>query len=114
MISARLGGHMVSRGRSGIAVMLVSEHQILLSGLKRLIDDERPELAVVAVATECKRAVEIAAAANPDVVVLDVALAMQKEGDVVSDLTNGRDTRVLILSGTRDGRHELAILRGAC
>jgi DNA-binding NarL/FixJ family response regulator len=85
-----------------------------LSALKRLIDDERPELAVVAVATECKRAVEIAAAANPDVVVLDVALAMEKEGDVVSDLTNGRETRVLILSGSRDGKHELAILRGAC
>jgi DNA-binding NarL/FixJ family response regulator len=94
--------------------MLVSEHQILLSGLKRLIDDERPELAVVAVATECKRAVEIAAAANPDVVVLDVALAMEKGGGVVPALTNGRDTRVLILSGSRDGSHELAILRGAC
>src|SRR3954469_10631174 len=59
-------------------------------------------------------AVEIAAAAKPDVVVVDVDLATEKDGGLVPDLINGRDTRVLVLSGSRDGKHELAILRGAC
>jgi DNA-binding NarL/FixJ family response regulator len=97
-----------------IRVMLVDAHRIVLSGLQRLIDDEKPDLGVVATATECAGAVELAAAAKPDVVVLDVDLATEKDGGVVSSLINGRNTRVLVLSGSRDGKHELAILRGAC
>ena len=105
---------MASHGESRIRVMLVDAHRIVLSGLKRLIDDEKPDLGVVAVATDCARAVELAAAAKPDVVVLDVALATEKDAGVVPSLINGRNTRVLVLSGARDGKHELAILRGAC
>jgi len=97
-----------------IRVMLVDAQRMVLSGLTRLIDDEKPQLAVVATATECARAVELAATATPDVVVLDVDLAMEKDADVVPDLINGRNTRVLVLSGARDRRHEAAILRGAC
>ena len=105
---------MASHGESRIRVMLVDAHRIVLSGLKRLIDDEKPDLGVVAVATDCARAVELAAAAKPDVVVVDVGLATEKDAGVVPSLINGRNTRVLVLSGARDGKHELAILRGAC
>jgi DNA-binding NarL/FixJ family response regulator len=94
--------------------MLVDAHRIVLSGLKRLIDDEKPDLGVVATASECVCAVELAAAAKPDVVVVDVALATENEAGLIPTLTNGRNTRVLVLSGMRDGKHELAILRGAC
>jgi two-component system nitrate/nitrite response regulator NarL len=98
----------------GIRVMLVDAHRIVLSGLKRLIDDEKPDLGVVGTATECARAVELAATAKPDVIVVDVELAIEKDADVVQSLINGRNTRVLVLSGARDGKHELAVLRGAC
>jgi two-component system, NarL family, nitrate/nitrite response regulator NarL len=108
------GKNMASHPDSQIRVMLVDAHRIVLSGLTRLIDDERPELQVVATATECAEAVEVAAAAKPDVIVLDVGLACEKEAGVVPPLINGRHTRVLLLSGTRDGKHESAILRGAC
>ena len=97
-----------------IRVMLVDAQRMVLSGLTRLIDDEKPQLAVVATATECARAVELAVTATPDVVVLDVDLATEKDADVVPGLINGRNTRVLVLSGARDRRHEAAILRGAC
>jgi len=97
-----------------VRVMLIDAHRMVLSGLKRLIDDEKPDLGVVAMATDCDHAVELAAAAKPDVAVVDVELAIQKDAGVVPGLINGRNTRVLLLSGSRDGKHELAILRGAC
>lgn len=105
---------MGSQAESGIRVMLVDAHRIVLSGLERLIDDHKPALAVVATATECARALELAAAAKPDVVVIDVELAIEKEAGVVPGLINGTGARVLVLSGSREGKHELAILRGAC
>jgi two-component system nitrate/nitrite response regulator NarL len=105
---------MASHPDSRIRVMLVDAHRMVLSGLQRLIDDEKPDLGVVATATECVRAVELAATTKPDVVVVDVDLATEKDGGVVPGLINGQDTRVLVLSGARDRKHELAILRGAC
>ena len=105
---------MASQAENGIRVLLVDAQRIVLSGLKRLIDDEKPALAVVGTATECARALEIAHSAKPDVVVIDVDLAIEKEAGVVPGLINGGNTRVLVLSGARDGKHELAILRGAC
>ena len=97
-----------------IRVMLVDAHRIVLCGLQRLIDDEKPELAVVATATEVAGALELAATAKPDVVLVDVELATEKDGSLVPGLINGRNTRVLVLSDARDDKHELAILRGAC
>jgi two-component system, NarL family, nitrate/nitrite response regulator NarL len=105
---------MDSNNNSRIRVMLMDAHRIVLSGLQRLIDEHQPELSVVATATECAGAVELAGAARPDVVVVDVDLATEKDGGVVPGLINGRGARVLVLSGARDGKHELAILRGAC
>jgi two-component system, NarL family, nitrate/nitrite response regulator NarL len=98
----------------GIRVMLVDAHRMVLCGLQRLIDDEKPELGVVATATEVAAALELAAHAKPDVVLVDVELATEKDGSLVPGLINGRNTRVLVLSGVRDDKHELAILRGAC
>jgi two-component system, NarL family, nitrate/nitrite response regulator NarL len=94
--------------------MLVDAHRMVLCGLQRLIDDERPELEVVATATDVAAAQELAATAKPDVVLVDVELATEKEASLVPGLINGGNTRVLVLSGARDGKHELAILRGAC
>ena len=54
----------------GIRVMLVDSHSLVISGLQRLIDDEKPELSVVATATSCAAALESAARAAPDVVLI--------------------------------------------
>jgi len=94
--------------------MLVDAHRMVLCGLQRLIDDEKPELEVVATATDVAAAQELAATAKPDVVLVDVELATEKDASLVPGLINGGNTRVLVLSGARDGKHELAILRGAC
>jgi DNA-binding NarL/FixJ family response regulator len=94
--------------------MLVDAHRIVLCGLQRLIDDEKPALGVVAAATEVATALELSASAKPDVILVDVDLATEKDGSLVPGLISGRNTRVLVLSGTRDDKHELAILKGAC
>jgi two-component system nitrate/nitrite response regulator NarL len=97
-----------------IRVMLVDAHRMVLCGLRRLIEDQKPELEVVATTTELAAAQELAATAKPDVILVDVELATEEDGRLVLGLINGRNTRVLLLTGTRDDRHERAILRGAC
>jgi DNA-binding NarL/FixJ family response regulator len=58
--------------------------------------------------------VELAVTAQPDVVVVDVDMAIDQDASLVPSLISGCNTRVLILSGARDSKHEAAILRGAC
>jgi two-component system, NarL family, nitrate/nitrite response regulator NarL len=95
--------------------MLVDAHRIALAGLQRLINDEKRHLVVVGVASSCAAAAELAASAQADVVVLDIALAQENEAAIVPELINGGNTRVLILGGPRGSNtHEGAIMRGAC
>ena len=96
-----------------IRVMLVDKHRLVLCGLQRIIDDEKPDLAVVGTSTSCENAVDLAVDVAPDVVVLDAALTTQNEA--VVPLMSERNMRVLLL-GASDASltHEVAILRGAC
>jgi two-component system nitrate/nitrite response regulator NarL len=97
----------------GIRVMLVDKQRLVLCGLQRLLDDEKPDLAVVGTSTSCENAVDLAIDVAPDVVVLDAALTAQNEA--VVPLMSERNMRVLLL-GAMDASltHEVAILRGAC
>lgn len=97
----------------GIRVMLVDSQRLVLHGLQRVIDDEKPELGVVATATTCASAVDVAHRAAPDVVVLDGKLATEDQAAVVPELINGRNTRVLLLAPSELPQEE-ALLRGAC
>jgi len=100
---------------SAIRVMLVDSHRLVICGLQRVIDDENPDLGVVATATSCANAIELAERTAPDVIVLDAALAGENQAAVVPSLINGHHTRVLLLgSSGNDLTHEVAILRGAC
>jgi two-component system nitrate/nitrite response regulator NarL len=99
----------------GIRVMLVDSQCLVVSGLQRLIDEEKPRMSVVATATSCASAIERAERAAPDVVLIDCALAGQNDAAVVPSLINGRDTKVLILGASGAGlTQELALLKGAC
>jgi DNA-binding NarL/FixJ family response regulator len=95
--------------------MLVDDHRSVLWGLEKLIDGEKPKMEVVAKATTCASAIDLVRSAVPDVVVLDLDLAGQDSTEIIPTLVDGRNTRVLVLTGTRDERmHETSILRGAC
>lgn len=103
------------QGEGRIRLMLVDDHRIVLWGMERLIDGEKPAMEVVATATTCESAMELASTTTPDVVVLDVDLLRDDKSDIVRALASRQSTRVLILSGARDGKlHDMAVLHGAC
>jgi two-component system nitrate/nitrite response regulator NarL len=98
-----------------IRVMLVDDHRSVLWGLEKLIDGERPRMQVIAKATNRADALEAARQSNPDVVVLDLDLGGESGCDIIPALIDGRGTRVLVLTGVRDGKlRETSVLRGAC
>lgn len=97
-----------------IRVMLVNSQRLLLSGLQRLINEQKPAMAVVATATTAASAVQRIDEAAPDVVLIDVALACKDQAAIVPTLMNGSKTRVLVLGGADGTEHEIAIVRGAC
>ena len=56
-----------------ISIVLADDHQILLDGLRRLIDS-KGDMRVVAVATDAAAAIEAVRSNRPDVLVLDVSM----------------------------------------
>src|SRR5947209_604917 len=94
------GGHMKE---PQIRVMLVDAHQIILSGLQRLIEDE-PEMSVVATAAGVGAALHLVETAGPDVIVLEVGLVEDHGADIIPQLIGGSERRVLILSSRNRNR----------
>jgi two-component system, NarL family, nitrate/nitrite response regulator NarL len=94
--------------------MLVDDHLSVLWGLERLIQGEHPRMEIVAQASSCARALELAKQASPDVIVLDLDLAGENGVDIIPQLVLDRSVRVLVLTGMRDRKiHEQSILNGA-
>lgn len=56
-----------------IRIVLADDHQILLAGLRRLIDS-KGDMEVVATATDAATAIEAARTHRPDVLVLDISM----------------------------------------
>jgi DNA-binding NarL/FixJ family response regulator len=106
---------MTREATCGIGVLLAAAHRIVLSGLQRLIDDEKPHLRVIATADCGESAVRLACGAKPDVAVVDVNLLEGPDDEIVRALVKGHCARVLILSEAKSRKlHEAAILSGAC
>lgn len=96
-----------------IRVMLVDTHRLVISGLQRLVNDEKPAMAVVATAVSLETAVQFAREARPDVIVIDVAMA-RNHGAIAPFVANGSNGRVLVLGGANGDVHEVAVIQGAC
>ena len=97
-----------------IRVMLVDAHRLVLSGLQRIINDEKPAMAVVAMAQSAERAVGLAEEAKPNVILINAELAAKDDAAIVPSLINGSGRRVLVLSDSESDQHETALCRGAC
>jgi DNA-binding NarL/FixJ family response regulator len=99
---------------SQIRVLLVDDHQILLDGLKDLIDSN-PAMKVVGGVSNSSAACQAVSDLVPDVVVLDLALGKEDGLDLIPQvLALAPSCRILILTGVSDfGTRDRAMELGA-
>lgn len=100
--------------RQPIRVVLVDDHPMLLWGLSKLIDGERPRLELAGTAQTIEEAEQLVQREKPDVVLLDLDLGGQSGLDAMPAILRHEGTRIIILTGTRDPRlREQSMLLGA-
>jgi two-component system response regulator NreC len=88
-----------------IRVLLVDDHAILRSGLRRVLDSE-PDIEVVGEAETAERAVFEAMATSPDVVIMDVVMPGKSGIDGTPALLQAvPGAKVLVLSMQDDPRY---------
>lgn len=93
-----------------IRVMLADDHQILLDGLRRLIDSTG-DIKVVATATDAASAISLTQEQRPDVLVLDIS--MPGGGLEVARRVREMDlpTRIVILTMFAEDRYVMEAVR---
>lgn len=97
-----------------VTVLLVDDHQIMLDGLKKLLESA-DDLRVVGVAQNGDEAIEQATALEPDVIVMDVILSGKDGIEVCREIKQSLpDIRVLMLTAATEEEKVLeAISAGA-
>jgi len=103
-----------SAARSVIRVFVAEDHHITLWGLSRLIDGAAPRLQLVGTARSRSELLNHDAAAQADVILLDLDLGGDDSVAVLSVLRQRCPGRVLVLTGAGDiAQHRDAVLQGA-
>lgn len=88
-----------------IRVLVVDDHAVVRSGLRRVLDAE-PDIATVAEAPNAERAVFEAIENRPDVVLMDVVMPGKSGIEALPGLLQAvPDTKVLVLSMQDDPRY---------
>jgi DNA-binding NarL/FixJ family response regulator len=101
-------------GNGAISVLLVEDHQTMLWGLQKLIDAERPRMAVAGMARNCSDALASAAQLAPDVILLDLDLGGVSMIEFLPQLLANGLSRVLVLTAAHHTETlDLAVRRGA-
>lgn len=96
-----------------IRVLLVDDHEAILWGLERLIE-QAPRMRVVGKATNHKDALEAFQNINPDVVLLDLDLNGRSGLELMAEFLKHEGVKVLVSTGIRNIAEEnRAILLGA-
>lgn len=97
-----------------IRVMLVDDHQTMLWGLGKLIENEQPRMEVVGTARTCEEALSQIGKLCPDVILLDLDLGGTSALEILPALVLNTASRVLIFTGERDqATLDQAVLQGA-
>jgi len=97
-----------------IKIMLIDDHRSVLWGLEKLIDSEKPRMAVVGTATNSAEALQILGTISPDVILIDLDLNGESGVNIIPKLISNSKAKVLVLTGTRDlSLHDGAMLAGA-
>ncbi|HEX8962620.1 MAG TPA: response regulator transcription factor [Rhodocyclaceae bacterium] len=85
-----------------IGVFLVDDHRCMLWGLEKLVAGEQPRMRVAGKAGSREEALAGIAAAQPDVVLLDLDLGGCSSLEFLPQLLESSAAQVLVLTGTRD------------
>lgn len=97
-----------------IRVLLVDDQQIVLWGLEKLIDSEKPRMEVVGIATNIPDAKNLIIEKQPDILVLNIYLDNIDCVNFIPDFTNSGNTRVVIFTETHNKEIiDRAVLSGA-
>lgn len=97
-----------------ISIMIIDDHVVIRSGLRMLIEHDQ-RMQVVAQAGNRIEALERAASARPDVIILDLVLGEEDGLSFLPELCQASpNSRVLVLTGVQSpDAHRRAIRRGA-
>lgn len=97
-----------------IRVFIAEDHHITLWGLSRLIEAAGPRMVVVGTASTRSELINHDAAADADVILLDLDLGGEDAGDALELLRQRCPGRVLVLTGADDlSLHRAVVMNGA-
>lgn len=92
----------------------MDDHQSFIDGLKMLINTNKSVMQVVATANNREEALKAASEYKPDLILLDVDLGTDNGLEVLPEILEKTDAKVIILTGAQDQKiHEKAIIKGA-
>lgn len=97
-----------------IRILIVDDHLVVRAGLHMLIEDH-PGMTVVAMASNRAEALELAARASPNLILLGLDLGADDALTFIHELKEtAPDSRILVLTGLRDtDAHRRALQLGA-
>jgi DNA-binding NarL/FixJ family response regulator len=99
---------------TSIRVLVVDDHQMFAESLARLLSEE-PDIDVVGSAHDGERAVSLARALMPDVVLIDFQLPDRDGAQVAADIKlHAPDAMIVMLTGASDDRVLLAAIDAGC
>jgi DNA-binding NarL/FixJ family response regulator len=105
---------MFDDNNASIRVMLIDDHRSVLWGLEKLIDSQYPVMGVVGKFTSFAEASTQLKKLSPDIIMLDLDLGHEQGVDVIPQLVELSEARILILTGSRDSElQDKAIIAGA-
>lgn len=97
-----------------IRVLLVDDQQIVLWGLEKLINSEKPRMEVVGIAMNISDARCIAAEKQPDIIILNISLDNTDCVNFIPDFANSGNTRIVVFTEVYDKEViDRAVLSGA-
>ncbi len=97
-----------------IKVFLAEDHHVTLWGLQQLIEASKPRMTVIGTARTCAELMNHDAAAQADVIVLDLDLGGEDAAEALPILRQRCPGQVLILTGSDDvDAYRTAVLKGA-
>lgn len=97
-----------------IQILLVDDHQSFIDGLQMLINSNKYVMQVIGTANNREEALKAAIEKKPDLILLDVDLGSDNGIEVLPELLEKTEAKVIMLTGAQDQKiHEEAILSGA-